>query len=58
MGVDGKPIAMPATSQGVPVKVGGPGTPPPNLIRQKTVRVQSAIPAATLPVTVPPKNKP
>ena len=41
-GVDGKPIALPATtSKGVPIKT---GAPPPTLVPQKVIRVQSATP--------------
>jgi penicillin-binding protein 1A len=39
-GVDGKPIALPTSFQGKPIKE---GAPPPNLIRQKTVRVPTAV---------------
>jgi penicillin-binding protein 1A len=40
-GVDGKPVALPTTSQGVPIKT---GAPPPTLVPQKIIRVQSATP--------------
>jgi penicillin-binding protein 1A len=55
-GVDGKAIALPTKSQGVPIKT---GAPPPTLVPQKIIRVQSATPkpdAATPANAVPQKR--
>ena len=41
MGLDGKPLAPPTKINGQEVKV---GAPPPTLVKQKTIRVQSAVP--------------
>jgi len=57
VGPDGKPLALPATYQGQPVKT---GAPPPTLVRQKVIRVQSAQPRPPKPGESPavPVNAP
>jgi penicillin-binding protein 1A len=64
IGVDGKPIALPAGAQPQPFQ---PGVPPPTLVKQKTVRVPGApprplkpgeVPSIAVPANAIPKNKP